>query len=435
MWDYDFQGIIIDPLSFTDIEYAAFANVASSPFGVAITSDDVSVMTPEQRIEYMQSLDAFLDGYSNTSYSPGSDQNSYWNDYSDYAPLGADFMAQYGWMPGLSQTGGYHFYDYLTQDIDPEFLEAISNDQYQNYQANGSSLSFDLGQNLIMNGAFAGTNGFTTVWVDGPPVYTDDGTIVVTAGHWEVRAPAPGITYGNIANDGDGASFLSATLAISASLATLVDALHVDVVVKEGTVLTDAQKAIIAEFKVLVNNIAKQLSEIPDNAILTMANGSTITGAQLKAAWARVDFQINPEGFNGYRNGSARGEADWANGNPVVSFNIDLLEDYAAIGGGLEYLAFHELGHLTLAGRNLNGLLDAGGMTAAENEQNEEFANSVARAISNATGQPVLAWDPTYGYEAGNAQFAVPPPAGGDTGGGGGYGGGGGGYNGDNPIP
>src|SRR3990170_6930176 len=133
MWDFDFQGVQVNPLNWNPLEFAAFANAASSEYGVMITADDVTVMTGDQRVAYLQTLDEFLDGVYTASYSQGSDQNSYYTDYADAAPLGMDFIETYGWMPHVQQMAGYQYYNYLTQDIDPEFLEAISDANYQNY--------------------------------------------------------------------------------------------------------------------------------------------------------------------------------------------------------------------------------------------------------------------------------------------------------------
>lgn len=144
MWDFDFQGHILDLSTMSALEFAAFANAASYQYGVLVSADDVSAMTLQQRNDYLQTLDDFLDGVHNGGYSGGSDQNSYYYQAADSAPLGYDFVQTFGWMPHVQQMAGYDYWDYLTQDIDPEFLEEISEDYRQAYMSGEGSYASDL---------------------------------------------------------------------------------------------------------------------------------------------------------------------------------------------------------------------------------------------------------------------------------------------------
>lgn len=138
MWDFDFQGITVDPLTMTALDYAAFANAATYQYGVLINAGQVETMSDQQRIDYLATLDAFLDGVHDGGYSGGNDQNSYYDQpWQDAAPLGEMFIATFGWMPHVQQMAGYQYWTYQNQDIDPELLEAFS-ENYSQGQANGA---------------------------------------------------------------------------------------------------------------------------------------------------------------------------------------------------------------------------------------------------------------------------------------------------------
>ncbi|AXA92728.1 hypothetical protein [Massilia sp. YMA4] len=161
----------------------------------------------------------------------------------------------------------------------------------------------------------------------------------------------------------------------------------------------DEQKAVDALVK-SVQDTTNAVAAIPDNARVTLANGQSVTGAELKQIWAKTDIVVNEQGFT-YRNGTTRGEADYAGGNPQVSFNIDNLTGYAANPGGTNYLPLHELGHMTNAGRTENERLANGQST---NDMNERVANDIAWAIASYSNMPILQ-NPGSGYDANHPGF------------------------------
>lgn len=291
----------------------------------------------------------------------------------------------------------------------------------------------------------SGTGGFTAEWVSGPPTYLTniDGeeTQVVTAGHWEINASGPGITYGT-SDEGDGANYLAGLAGITAALPALVDSFFNEVTLDPSIQLSPEQLEKYNAFKAIVRGMGAHLAEIPDNSILDMGNGLTITGAELKSIWARVDFWINPQGTT-YLNETARGEANYNWGDPKVSYNIDVLMEYCDSPAEMIYLVLHELGHLTQAGRDYNGMAHRGEVTST---QNEIFANTIALAIATATQQSAYP-SATHGYYPTPPSFTGGTASGtggttGGTGGGtggdtGGYtgGGGGGGWQDRGPIP
>lgn len=143
--------------------------------------------------------------------------------------------------------------------------------------------------------------------------------------------------------------------------------------------LTPAQKEAYDDFLESIATVDEWIKNLPDDAVIVIEDGYEITGAELKEAWAKTDFIINPAGYDGYENGSARGEADYNGGNPIVSINIDIIDGYndhnTADGNvGTDFLVLHELAHLTTDQVN--------GQATMSSERHEQIANDIARAIA-----------------------------------------------------
>ncbi|MGH8076117.1 MAG: hypothetical protein ACREPE_02165 [Lysobacter sp.] len=205
-----------------------------------------------------------------------------------------------------------------------------------------------------------------------------------------------------------------------------VESIHVDV--NFSRELTESEQKAVDSLNKTIQEVTHALNQIPDNAQITLSNGQTVTGAELKQIWAMTDFTINEVGHQ-YANGGFTSEANYNGGNPAVNVNIDLLANYNAVNGGMNFFALHELGHMTAAGRNtLNGFYADGVLTPTEHLANEQIANDIARAIANNGGMPILPATgpqaPTQGgYSPVIPIFQVPttpPPSGGGGGGGGG---------------
>lgn len=172
---------------------------------------------------------------------------------------------------------------------------------------------------------------------------------------------------------------------------TDASSIHIDVNLKRA-LNADEQKALDH----LVDSVQKTtaaVNSIPDSARLTLSNGQSVTGAELKQIWSNTDFVINDNNFV-YSNGTTRGEANDNNGNAVVSFNISTLTGYDAVANGMDYLPLHELGHMTAAGKFENAAYGSG---AASNNQNEQIANDIAYAIASYAGEGTVA-SPGGGY-------------------------------------
>lgn len=146
---------------------------------------------------------------------------------------------------------------------------------------------------------------------------------------------------------------------------------------------TDEQKKAVNDYLKAIDRLDKAIRSIPDNKKVTLYDGSTVTGAELKALWLKMDFVINPDTV--FYDGQNRGAAMYNGGDPIVYMNITNLVDYNAHGeSGMNFLVGHELGHLTAANRFHDGTnTDAGA-------RYEQMANDISRAIAFSAGIDVL---------------------------------------------
>jgi hypothetical protein len=132
----------------------------------------------------LDDLSVFFDELEGPVVEHGNDQNSYYDDPADSAPLGALFLDAFGFLPHVQDMAGAHYFDYLTSDTDPEFLLMV-------YGAHDFVANFSRGQvsvQQLSNGStFAMTlNGITVfgTYHSGPPDPGEGNTIYVTYGHW-----------------------------------------------------------------------------------------------------------------------------------------------------------------------------------------------------------------------------------------------------------
>lgn len=184
---------------------------------------------------------------------------------------------------------------------------------------------------------------------------------------------------------------------------------------------TPEQLAVIAKFKDAVVATNAAIKRLPDHAAVTLTDGRIVTGAELKAIWATMDFRIDPSGTQ-YANGTSRGEAVYENGDARANLNIDLITQYSALTNGLNYLIIHEFSHMSRAATDYYASLNQNGMTATEAEARERYTDDLARAIAISTNLPFLV-APYYGFNTVDPLFFST-----DDDGGSGPGGGGGGW-------
>jgi len=184
------------------------------------------------------------------------------------------------------------------------------------------------------------------------------------------------------------------------------DELAIEITININRALTEEELAAIAELEVAIEKATIAVNSIPATALITLPNGQAVTGLELQQLWRRTDFIINEAGTT-YNNGTQRGQADYKGGNPIFSFNIDLLSGYtigeggSPIPGAANFLVLHELGHVSTAGRASNiAMYDDGTVSPEEDLLNERLANDIARAVAAAGGIPIIG-DPVNGYTDG----------------------------------
>ena len=188
---------------------------------------------------------------------------------------------------------------------------------------------------------------------------------------------------------------------------------------------TVEEQAAINAFAQAVEDTAKVVRALPDNAVITLPNGFQVSGADLKIVFNSVDFVVNPKGFVNL-DGGTTGVASYINGDAVVSVNVDRLVDYNKSPGGLNYVVGHETSHLTRAGQAFIRLIGQDGViTLAEAEARERMADDIARAVAASANLPFIS-NPFYNFSTIDPlYFQVPNSS--DSGGTGSGGGGGGG--------
>jgi hypothetical protein len=152
--------------------------------GSTTTNGDPPVGAPILWLAVLDDLSLFFDTLGGTVTSHGSDQNSYYYNPGDSSPLDPKFLQEFGWMPHAQDMGGYRYFDYLTSDVDLEFLLTA-------YGANSFAAKF-AGGSVAVSGLSDGTtfafntNGITLfgIWHPGAPTVARNDDIIVTGGHW-----------------------------------------------------------------------------------------------------------------------------------------------------------------------------------------------------------------------------------------------------------
>lgn len=172
-------------------EFADDVSRILSGTGGTISAADLDLVPEEEWDSFLAGLLGFV-----SAPSGGSNQNSYYDDHSNEAPLGEYFVDYWGFLPSIQHMPGYHYYDYLTQNIDPEFMEWA----YAAYSGASVFAESDLSLGDIENLPFqmiVDGRPITIVWHSGPAPASnfqtdpnDSNAVVVNAslGYFSVRA-------------------------------------------------------------------------------------------------------------------------------------------------------------------------------------------------------------------------------------------------------
>jgi hypothetical protein len=204
------------------------------------------------------------------------------------------------------------------------------------------------------------------------------------------------------------------------SSADYADAASIDIDVKVP--MTDQVKADVAELRDSIAKTTEKINALSDTAKVIMPDNKVITGAELKALWARVDFVITGDNYGENR----AGKVDVVNGNATFHVNASHLHNYAGWDGGTDFYVLHELAHATDAGVKHSGAQwDAyraatdDSLESAEHyaksdwfKAGEAYANTLAKALAQLSGLPMGAYfdAPPHLYMA-----ATPTVSGGTT--------------------
>jgi len=182
----------VDPPPTTETEFLEDVTEILTGTGGSLDPDDLSLIMPEEWEAFLAALLGFVSGPA------GADQNSYYDDHSNEAPLGEYFLQAWSWLPSVHQLPGYHYYDYLTQDIDPEFLEWAYSVHLAAWMFSDAGVSLEDIEGTPFQMVVDGSP-ITIIWHSGPapasnlqPDPNDPDAIVVTAsnGYFTVQPPA-----------------------------------------------------------------------------------------------------------------------------------------------------------------------------------------------------------------------------------------------------
>lgn len=160
----------------------------------------------------------------------------------------------------------------------------------------------------------------------------------------------------------------------------------------------------------VVHDLTDKISHLSNSDILMFRNGQSMTGAEIKSLWNKIDFLVTDRNNFGLdRGGTVVGY--------LSQMNLNTVAGYDAWSNGLSFIAMHEMMHMTDIGKaydlaNWQAYSAGGGTLANYNSSNsyfrdnESFVNNAANSLvqmlglpitSNSTGQDPTQWFPPYG--------------------------------------
>ena len=276
----------------------------------------------------LENLQQFFDQAEGAinSYEPRQgDQNSnYDDDRADYGPFSSMFMEMWGFLPSVQRNPAAHYWDYLTENVDPEFLFESS--------ASGVSAQFSGGNVAItsMPGSsdsdimLYNVNGLLLrgVWHAAPPSGSID-EIEVNGGHW---------TFDFIGMASDGIPASPPPPAPSSSGSPAPDPLakaaaqQVDILSKTDALLAANGGSFLISYKAFGDVI------------------ETIDLAEFRSILALYSIMGSDENF-GRETGGAGQVVKLADGSYRTTIENDDLAKYTGSPALLNFLIIHEVAH------------------------------------------------------------------------------------------
>lgn len=158
-----------------------------------------------------------------------------------------------------------------------------------------------------------------------------------------------------------------------------------------------------ANLQANLGRISGEIATMVDGVVVTMPDGKTMTGAQLKSQWNRMVWFVTDASY-----GKGKGGAGYRVGRLIhIYLSLEGIEYYSSTEAGWNYMVFHEIGHWTASGvasnlahyKNWNSVDGKGtyDLSDLDFELNEIFANQTAKVFTDALGIPIR-MDVPFGY-------------------------------------
>lgn len=353
-------------------------------------------------------LQTFFDDMGSAVSTPaGNDQNSYYDDGEDTAPMDGFFLDMFGWMPSVQAMPGAHYWDYLTQDIDPEFMMAAYGPGGFNaeFGGNGSVAVQALSDHTTFQFTLNGISVFGT-WHPGAPTTTEDNgtdnpTIVVTGGYWSFQYT--GFDAGYYGGNPPPAP------------APVLYAPQVDPL----TAVQDPGTPANAEVKVLAAKVHDFLDKHGGHYdVAYVGPDKQLHTFPLEAYAALLDYyyiNVTDANMNTVSGGVGAAHLD-ANGNWMTDFNKTGLIGYeVGVFQNLDFIILHEIAHglgfsIDYKNSEYTSFIHSGGTDQAWKGTNgmdgaagffrvESLANNIARAVEQLIGINVRPPAPGGGFD------------------------------------
>lgn len=282
----------------------------------------------------LDDLQVFFDELGGPIHEHGNDQNSYYDDPADSAPMGELFLQDFQW---IAHVGGEpaHNFDYLTSDLDPELLMIVNGSgNFSGHFSRGDVAIQALSDGTTFGMTFNGITVFGT-WHAGAPTTTDGDVIVVTGGHWTFQYT--GFDIGHY-NDNPPPAPPPQVSAPSADAAAA---------------LADPEGIATAHIQDLSNRLHAFLAQNGGHFTVTFQGPNGQESFELADLLNRLDhYHINPSDTDfTHITGGAGGVHSDGHGGWVTDFNRAQLVSYETMAfHQLEFIILHEVSHVLTNG-------------------------------------------------------------------------------------
>ena len=337
----------------------------------------------------LENLQQFFDQAENSinNYEPRQgDQNSnYDDDRADYGPFSSMFMEMWGFLPSVQRNPAAHYWDYLTENVDPEFLFETSSVSGVSAQFSGGNVAItSMPGSSDSNIMLYNVNGLLLrgVWHDAPPSGNAD-EIEVNGGHW---------TFDFIGLASDGMPAAPPPLAPSSA----------------GTPAPDPLVKAAAQQVEILSKVDALLAANGGHFLISYKTSSgamdTIDLAEFRPILARYSIVGSDENF-GPTTGGAGQVVKLADGSYRTTIENDDLAKYSSSPALLNFLIIHEVSHNLAKALSYTQSMYDGWKSSGGTDQNytgtngtngspalyrsEAYVNNIAKSIAIALGLPV----------------------------------------------